>query len=123
MAAHATPIEPDIDAEARRLLDLIARQDLQARLIGGMAIRLLAGPRLHPAYDRAVGDLDFVLPRRDGRALRGADGRRGLRARRAVQRAQRAPPAALPRRASRRARSTASSTASRCATGCRCRSA
>jgi hypothetical protein len=69
MAAHATPIEPDIDAEARRLLDLIARQDLQARLIGGMAIRLLAGPRLHPAYDRVVGDLDFLLPRREGRAF------------------------------------------------------
>jgi hypothetical protein len=69
MAADATPIEPDIDAEARRLLDLIARQDLRARLIGGMAIRLLAGPRLHPAYDRVVGDLDFLLPRRDGRAF------------------------------------------------------
>jgi hypothetical protein len=69
MAAHATPIEPDIDAEARRLLDLIAGQDLQARLIGGMAIRLLAGPRLHPAYNRVVGDLDFLLPRRDGRAF------------------------------------------------------
>lgn len=69
MAAHRTPIEPDIDAEARRLLGLIAAQDLQARLIGGMAIRLLAGPRLHPAYDRVVGDLDFLLARRDGRAF------------------------------------------------------
>jgi Uncharacterised nucleotidyltransferase len=69
MAAHETPIEPDIDAEARRLLDLIDREGVRARLIGGMAIRLLAGPRLHPAYDRVVGDLDFLLARRDGRAF------------------------------------------------------
>jgi hypothetical protein len=67
MAAQGTPIEADIDAEARRLLELVDRRGIDARLIGGMAIRLLAGPRLHPAYDRTVGDLDFLLPRRHGR--------------------------------------------------------
>jgi Uncharacterised nucleotidyltransferase len=62
-------IEPDIEAEARRLLDEVAARDLRARLIGGMAIRLLAGDRLHPAYRREIRDLDFVLPRRDGRPM------------------------------------------------------
>ena len=64
-----TPIQPDIDTEARRLLDEIDRRDIQARLIGGMAVRLLAGDRLHPAYSREVNDLDFVLTRRDARAI------------------------------------------------------
>jgi hypothetical protein len=62
-------IEPDIDAEARRLLDAVARRGVRARLIGGMAVQLLAGDRLHPAYRREIRDLDFVLPRRDGRAM------------------------------------------------------
>jgi hypothetical protein len=62
-------IEPDIDVEARRLLDEVAARELRARLIGGMAIRLLAGDRLHPAYRREIRDLDFVLARRDGRAM------------------------------------------------------
>lgn len=62
-------IEPDIDIEARRLLEEVAARDLSARLIGGMAVRLLAGDRLHPAYRRAIQDLDFVLARRDGRAM------------------------------------------------------
>jgi hypothetical protein len=61
------PIQADIDVEARRLLDELARRDLEARLIGGMAIRLLAGPRLHPAYSRTVGDLDFLLAKRHSR--------------------------------------------------------
>lgn len=61
---RATPIEPDIDAEARRLLAEIERTGIGARLIGGMAIRLLAADRLHPAFERPIQDLDFILARR-----------------------------------------------------------
>lgn len=60
-----TPIEPDLEAEARRLLAEIARMDLAMRLIGGMAIRLTAGERLHPTFERPIQDLDFVVARRD----------------------------------------------------------
>ena len=62
---RATPIEPDIDAEAQRLLAEIEHAGLAARLIGGMAIRLLAADRLPPAYERPIQDLDFVLAKRD----------------------------------------------------------
>ena len=57
----------DLDAEARRLLADVDRRELDARLIGGMAVRILAGERLHPAYDRPVQDLDFVLTKRHRR--------------------------------------------------------
>ena len=67
MTQEGTPIDPDLDAEARRLLAEVERQELDARLIGGMAVRLLAGDRLHPAYDRHVLDLDFVLAKRHSR--------------------------------------------------------
>lgn len=59
------PIEPDLEAEARRLLSEIARRDLAIRLIGGMAIRLVAGDRLHPLFERPIQDLDFVVATRD----------------------------------------------------------
>lgn len=62
-------IEPDIEAEARRLLEEVWARGLSARLIGGMAVRLLAGEQLQPAYRREIRDLDFVLLRRDGRAM------------------------------------------------------
>jgi len=67
-----TPIEPDIEVEARRLLAEIDRRGLEMRLIGGMAIRLLAGERLDPAFERPIDDLDFVVSkrhRRDAEAL------------------------------------------------------
>jgi hypothetical protein len=62
-----TLIEPDIDAEAERLLALIERERLDARLIGGMAVRLLAADRLHPAFMRPIQDLDFILTKRHRR--------------------------------------------------------
>jgi hypothetical protein len=61
------PIEPDFEVEARRLLAEVARRDLDMRLIGGMGIRLLAGDRLHPAFDRTIQDLDFMVSKRHGR--------------------------------------------------------
>ena len=60
---------PDIDQEARRLLDLVSARGLDARLIGGMAVRLLAADDLDPALERDIADLDFVVSKRDARAL------------------------------------------------------
>ncbi len=62
---RATPIDPDINAEAQRLLAEIERAGLAARLIGGMAIRLLAADRMPPAYERPIQDLDFIVTKRD----------------------------------------------------------
>lgn len=67
MTDQRTPIEPDIEAEAARLLAEIERAELAARLIGGMAIRLLAAERLHPAFERPIQDLDFILAKRHRR--------------------------------------------------------
>lgn len=64
-----SPINSDLYLEAQRLLAEVQRRQLGARLIGGMAIRLLAGDRLHPAYQRSIQDLDFVLVKRDRRAF------------------------------------------------------
>lgn len=61
-------IEADLEVEAKRLLDEVVGRGLQMRLIGGMAIRLLAGNQLHPAFVREIGDLDFVVTKGDGNA-------------------------------------------------------
>lgn len=62
-------IEADLLAEADRLLALIEAEGVQARLIGGMAIRLIAGERFHPVFEREIADLDFVAARDEGRRL------------------------------------------------------
>jgi hypothetical protein len=62
-----TPIQPDIELEARRLLAEIDRRRLEMRLIGGMAIRLLAHQRLDRAFERSIQDLDFVVSKRHRR--------------------------------------------------------
>jgi hypothetical protein len=67
MTLDPTAIEPDLEREARRLLAEIAREGLDARLIGGMAIVLLAGARLHPRYAREIQDLDFVVTKKHRR--------------------------------------------------------
>ena len=56
-----------LDHEARRLLDVARVQSVPMWLIGGMAIQLFLGESLHPAFRRAVADLDFITPRRHGR--------------------------------------------------------
>ena len=60
MTLDPTAIEPDLEREARRLLSAIERAGLDARLIGGMAILLLAGDRMLPRFVREIQDLDFV---------------------------------------------------------------
>lgn len=64
----STPIEADLEVEARRLLAMIASRDLAIRLIGGMAVRLVAGDRLHPTFERPIQDLDFVVAAGDSKA-------------------------------------------------------
>lgn len=52
--------EADLVKEASRLLAAIAAAEVPARLIGGMAIRVLLGARLDPIFEREIADLDFV---------------------------------------------------------------
>jgi hypothetical protein len=66
--APAAP-EADLLAEALRLLEGIEAEEVEARLIGGMAIRLIAGERLDPVFHREIADLDFVAARAAGRPL------------------------------------------------------
>jgi hypothetical protein len=67
MTVDPTGIDPDLEREARRLLSAIEREGLDARLIGGMAILLLAGERLHPRFAREIQDLDFVITKKHRR--------------------------------------------------------
>src|SRR4051794_23581059 len=69
MSAEPGLIDPDLELEGRRLLALGEQRGIRLRLIGGMAIRLLAGPRMPPAFERPIQDLDFMVARRQGRAV------------------------------------------------------
>jgi hypothetical protein len=69
MTLDPTAIEPDLEREARRLLSAIERDGLDARLIGGMAILLLAGDRMHPRFVREIQDLDFVITKKHRRGM------------------------------------------------------
>jgi hypothetical protein len=51
-------------AEARRILDLAAAQQLTVRLLGGVAVALRADVALPPPLTRTYKDLDFVTLRR-----------------------------------------------------------
>ncbi len=69
MTLDPTAIEPDLEHEARRLLSAIEREGLDARLIGGMAILLLAGDRMLPRFVREIQDLDFVITKKHRRGM------------------------------------------------------
>ena len=49
--------------EARRVVEEAERAGVGLRLLGGVAVRLRAGERLHPAFLREYADLDFIAPR------------------------------------------------------------
>ncbi|MBS1888590.1 MAG: hypothetical protein JSU06_15520 [Actinobacteria bacterium] len=68
-AAAAGAPEADLAVEAERLLAAIAAAEVPARLIGGMAIRLLLGDRLDPIFEREIADLDFICASRAGDRL------------------------------------------------------
>ena len=57
-----TPILDDIVAEGERLLGLAAADGVEARLLGGVAVRVQA-PTLPPAFDRQYKDLDLAAPK------------------------------------------------------------
>lgn len=61
--------EADLTSEAIRLLSAADAEGIPTRLIGGMAIRLISGDRLDPAFAREIADLDFVVGRKGGRGL------------------------------------------------------
>lgn len=69
MTSDGTSIQEDIGAEALRLLAEVDRLGLRARLIGGMAIRLLAGDRMPAPFERPIQDLDFIVAKRAARDL------------------------------------------------------
>jgi hypothetical protein len=56
-------IHSDIVEETMRLVAAAERDGLALRLLGGMAIRLRARGRLHPALLRDVQDIDFASPK------------------------------------------------------------
>jgi hypothetical protein len=69
--APAGTTDPDLVAEAERLLGAIGAAGVRARLLGGMAIRLLLGDRMDPIFAREIADLDFVCASGAGRELGG----------------------------------------------------
>jgi hypothetical protein len=60
----------DIVAEADRLLGLAAQDGVEARLLGGVAVRLRA-PELPSCLDRTYKDLDFAIPKKAAGPLDG----------------------------------------------------
>ena len=60
----ADPLE-----EAQRLLERVAGNGLALRLLGGVAVRLRAGPTVPSCFQREYGDLDFVCTRKQGSAV------------------------------------------------------
>lgn len=67
--AATGPTEADLVAEAERLLAAIEAAGVEARLLGGMAIRLLLGGRMDAIFEREIADLDFVCASGAGRRL------------------------------------------------------
>jgi hypothetical protein len=58
-----SPIEADVVAEGRRLLDRAEAEGVALRLLGGVAIVLRSPDGLPPALRRDYGDLDFATER------------------------------------------------------------
>ena len=63
-AAAPPEIQPDVLLEGTRLLRAADEQSLPLRLIGGVAVRVRARGRMHRAFERTYGDLDFVTGRK-----------------------------------------------------------
>ena len=69
MTAAAEEIAPDVHAEAGRLADRIRTAGLPIRLMGGLAVWLVAPTVRRPPYARPYADLDFAADGRDRRAM------------------------------------------------------
>jgi hypothetical protein len=57
-------VNPDLTIEARRMLDAFAERGLQARLLGGLAIRLALGERYPEQLKREHEDIDLICAKR-----------------------------------------------------------
>lgn len=63
------PIAADIRAEAERLTSLAADAKLGVRLMGGLAVWVVAPSVREAAFAREYADLDFAVRKRDGRKV------------------------------------------------------
>ncbi|MDQ2623086.1 MAG: nucleotidyltransferase family protein [Actinomycetota bacterium] len=54
-----TQIRSDLGAEAERILDELDARGMKVKLLGGIAIQLALGDRIHPALKRECGDIDL----------------------------------------------------------------
>ena len=62
-------IHPDVTREALRLVTAAGEADIDARLIGGTAIRLHLQGDPCPLFQREIQDIDLVIGKRDGRRM------------------------------------------------------
>jgi hypothetical protein len=69
MSAGASPILADVAEEAVRLLTAAEHVGVRVRALGGTAIILHVGERLHPAFVRKIADIDLATPKREGRKV------------------------------------------------------
>lgn len=58
----------EIVSEMNRLLEAAREQELQLRVIGGLAVHF-HGPRGHETFQREYPDIDFVVPKKEGSRL------------------------------------------------------
>jgi hypothetical protein len=66
---RGVPIAPEIRAEAERLTSAAMTANLGLRLMGGLAVWLVAPSVRLPPFARDYADLDFAVRRRDSRAV------------------------------------------------------
>jgi hypothetical protein len=60
-------IDPDVVAEARRLIEAANADGCTVRVMGGVAISMHAAGGVHPALRRTYRDIDLVTAKKDGR--------------------------------------------------------
>ena len=68
-SSTGAPGAPDIRAEAQRLTAAAAKANLGLRLMGGLAIWMVAPSARVAPFARDYADLDFAVRKRDGRAV------------------------------------------------------
>lgn len=59
-------VNPNLNVEARRLLDAFAERGLEVRLLGGLAIRIALGERFPDHLKRDHDDIDLICSKRHG---------------------------------------------------------
>jgi hypothetical protein len=69
MSGNGSPIVPNVVDEGRRLMGALEAEELAVRLLGGLAIRLIAGESFPAALEREYRDIDLATRERDSRRL------------------------------------------------------